>query len=161
MKLRLLSLGCLIFAVLGVARSASSGVPWEDLDRFFKARCNENLNGSFKTQISCEIDHASFEKGKHGPNDVAPSDPNAYDLCGTAALYSISSPSIAPHCADDSICGPKFKQTVKKVVCVFGDANQLTMSGGTLMIHVNAQAGDSSDAWTHSELKKLFGFNEK
>jgi hypothetical protein len=89
------------------------------------------------------------------------SDPNAYDLCGTAALFSISSPNTLAHCADDSVCGPKFKKTVKKVTCVFGDANQLTLSGGTLVIHVNPQAGDSVDLWTHTELKKLFGFNEK
>ncbi len=160
MNFRFLSLGCLSFVAL-VARPASAGVPWEDMDRFFKARCTENLNGSFKTQISCEMDHASFEKGKHGPNDVVPSDPNAYDLCGTAALFSISTPNIVVHCADDSVCGPKFKKAVKKVVCVFGDANQLTLSNNTLVIHVNPQAGDSSDSWTHSELSKLFGFKEK
>jgi hypothetical protein len=143
----------------GAANPASSGSPaWADSDRFFSARCGD-LDGAFKIKVKCSLDHVSFDKAQRGPDDHPSQSP--HDECGTGALYSITSPNIAVHCSEDSSCGPHFRAAVKQIVCRADIENHLTLEGGTLVIFVNEKAGESPDAWTHSELDRLFTFSKQ
>ena len=55
--------------VLIFGYSLAAWATWEDQDRFFKTYCAD-LNEHFKTQIVCQIDHASFDKAKIKPDFV-------------------------------------------------------------------------------------------
>jgi hypothetical protein len=94
-KSGLLALALLVFTCL-LPKSAAAQLVWDDADRFNKQHCDDQFNAAYKSNIPCQIDHASFEKGGYNPNDLTAAGPSGQyhnspsDLCGLVVLYNIS-----------------------------------------------------------------------